>query len=107
MSEQKVYDKDREMEREASAVEEAEAFDEAADRASLEVVLDTIDDMALPAGKTCGDCIGWARCKAFIGSLKPTNTRCDWAPSAFRDREASGSRPTTGASVAPDTEMPS
>jgi hypothetical protein len=41
------------------------------------------DDMDLPPGKTCGDCGGWKRCKAFIGSLQPTNTRCDWSPSAF------------------------
>lgn len=46
-----------------------------------------MDDMDLPAGKTCGDCAGWHRCKAFIGSLKPTNTRCDWSPSAFRARD--------------------
>lgn len=42
------------------------------------------DDMALPAGRTCGECASWSRCKAFIGSLKPSNTRCDWSPSRFR-----------------------
>ena len=58
----------------------------------------TDDDMALPPGKTCGDCTGWRRCSAFIGSLKPTNTHCDWAPSAFREREAPVSPTLTGAS---------
>jgi hypothetical protein len=59
------------------------------------------DDMALPAGKTCGDCAGWLRCKAFIGSLKPTNTRCDWAPSAFREK-ATGSVSTPSNPAGPD-----
>lgn len=41
------------------------------------------DKMRLPAGATCGDCARWSHCKAFIGSLKPSNTRCDWSPSCF------------------------
>ena len=40
-------------------------------------------DMQLPPGKTCGDCRRWPRCKAFISSLRETNTTCDWSPSAF------------------------
>lgn len=44
------------------------------------------DDMQLPPGKTCGDCVNWEHCFRFIHTIKPTNTRCDWSPSAFRER---------------------
>ena len=47
-----------------------------------------IDDMALPAGKSCADCVGFARCRAFIGAahIHDKQHRCDWSPSAFRQR---------------------
>lgn len=42
------------------------------------------DDMALPAGMTCGVCENWHRCKNLICTLDPAATRCDFAPSRFR-----------------------
>jgi hypothetical protein len=44
------------------------------------------DDMELPQGKTCADCMHNARCVVF-GFTKPQNTRCDFAPSRFVERE--------------------
>jgi hypothetical protein len=43
------------------------------------------DDMALPSGKTCGDCHHHKFCKQFFG-CPATNTRCDWSPSRFFQR---------------------
>lgn len=40
-------------------------------------------DMALPIGKTCGDCAHFKRCVALFG-CKPTNITCDWSPSRFQ-----------------------
>lgn len=40
-------------------------------------------DMALPAGKTCGDCRHWRRCSALIQTLDPTGATCDFSPSRF------------------------
>lgn len=44
------------------------------------------DDMALPAGRTCADCISYARCVALLSArhVNDKQTRCDWAPSRFR-----------------------
>jgi hypothetical protein len=47
--------------------------------------------MQLPTGKTCADCGHFKRC-AWLISCAPTNTRCDWAPSRFR--EAAKSEPS-------------
>jgi len=44
-------------------------------------------DMALPPGKTCGDCANWRRCKALIWDLNPKETTCDFAPSRFREKQ--------------------
>jgi hypothetical protein len=46
------------------------------------------DDMALPAGKSCVDCVGFERRLAFIGAahINDRATRCDWAPSHFVER---------------------
>jgi hypothetical protein len=41
--------------------------------------------MALPAGKTCGDCRSLPRCAAFIGR-NGTETSCDWFPRAFFEK---------------------
>ncbi|MGK0735925.1 hypothetical protein ACSFCX_10300 [Yokenella regensburgei] len=38
------------------------------------------DKMALPTGKTCGDCMHIRRCKALFGHSE-TDTYCDWSPS--------------------------
>lgn len=43
------------------------------------------DDMQLPAGVTCGDCIHIARCKAMFGHVE-ADTYCDWSPSRFQSR---------------------
>jgi hypothetical protein len=40
------------------------------------------DDMKLPDGKTCNDCIHFQRCSWLI-SCSPNNTNCDWSPSKF------------------------
>lgn len=47
------------------------------------------DDMALLPGKSCADCRGFERCRAFIGEkhINAQATRCDWSPSAFSARE--------------------
>lgn len=39
--------------------------------------------MDLPEGKTCGDCVHIARCKAIYGHVE-TDTSCDWFPRKFR-----------------------
>lgn len=46
------------------------------------------DDMALPAGKSCADCVSFVRCRAFIGPehIHEKQARCDWSPSRFRPR---------------------
>lgn len=44
------------------------------------------NEMALPPGKTCGDCAHWRRCKALIHDLDPKNKECDFRPSHFFDR---------------------
>lgn len=41
------------------------------------------DDMKLPTGKTCADCVHLRRCVG-LGYTKPENTTCDFAPSRFR-----------------------
>lgn len=43
------------------------------------------DDMDLPAGKTCGDCVHCGRCTAIFGHI-PADEACDWSPSRFRQR---------------------
>lgn len=40
------------------------------------------EDMKLPEGKTCGDCIHFERCVMLFGCPK-TNDHCDWSPSRF------------------------
>lgn len=44
--------------------------------------------MALPAGKTCGDCRHWQRCSALIQTLDPALTTCDFSPSRFSPQAA-------------------
>ena len=48
------------------------------------------DDMALPPGKTCADCIHVERCRKFLsgGVWTPEWTRCDWYPSRFFEKPA-------------------
>jgi hypothetical protein len=43
----------------------------------------TGDDMDLPEGKTCGDCVHGRRCTAMFGHI-PADESCDWSPSRFR-----------------------
>jgi hypothetical protein len=40
--------------------------------------------MALPSGKTCGDCAHLNRCVAIFGHTA-TDTYCDWFPRRFRE----------------------
>lgn len=42
-----------------------------------------INDMSLPEGKTCGDCVHVRRCTAMFGHI-PEDEACDWSPSRFR-----------------------
>lgn len=45
------------------------------------------ESMNLPQGKTCADC-KWFKPKCeWLISCPPTNTRCDWAPSRFVQKE--------------------
>ena len=48
--------------------------------------------MALPEGKSCGDCVHIYRCKAIFGHVE-TDTSCDWFPRRFRERATTGSTP--------------
>lgn len=41
------------------------------------------DTMNLPDGCTCGDCVLFARCEAFLVRI-PDDEVCDWYPSRFR-----------------------
>lgn len=43
------------------------------------------DDMKLPMGSVCSDCVSFKRCEWLIGAL-PKATACDWSPSRFRPR---------------------
>lgn len=60
------------------------------------------NDMQLPAGATCRDCVGFFRCTKII-SRRGHETECDWSPSAFRPAQttpattcrACGQRPAT------------
>lgn len=45
---------------------------------------DNTDQMNLPEGKTCGDCLHCKRCTAMFGHI-PADQSCDWSPSRFRE----------------------
>lgn len=47
------------------------------------------DEMDLPAGKTCGDCVHVHRCTAMFGHI-PADEVCDWSPSRFRAAASRG-----------------
>ena len=47
----------------------------------------TDDDMKLPLGKTCNDCVHDRRCKAMFG-VKGNETTCDFAPSRFHQKQS-------------------
>ncbi len=51
-----------------------------------EILKHTDEDMKLPAGKTCADCMRFEGCKKFI-QCKGTNQWCDWAPSVFIEKK--------------------
>ena len=42
--------------------------------------------MALPVGKTCGDCVHREHCFAMYAH-KPTDTYCDFFPRRFREKQ--------------------
>lgn len=46
----------------------------------------TGDDMDLPPGKTCGDCVHCKRCTAMFGHI-PEDESCDWSPSRFCEQQ--------------------
>lgn len=49
------------------------------------------DDMKLPKGKTCSDCINWSGCDMLFGPIE-NNTECDFYPSRyFEDTQPSQS----------------
>ena len=50
-----------------------------------------MNDMDLPAGKTCGDCTHIDWCERLFGCPR-TNKRCDWSPSRFDDLAARKAR---------------
>ena len=41
------------------------------------------DEMDLPAGNTCADCVHCRRCTLMFGHI-PADEVCDWSPSRFR-----------------------
>jgi hypothetical protein len=54
---------------------------------NAETAPDAPDDMLLPDGYTCRDCLHVARCRWLI-SVDEDNVACDWSPSRFRLRLA-------------------
>lgn len=42
----------------------------------------TKESMALPVGKTCGDCLHFSRCE-FLFQCRKANSHCDFSPSRF------------------------
>lgn len=42
------------------------------------------DQMNLPEGMTCGDCVHCRRCTSMFGHI-PADESCDWSPSRFRE----------------------
>jgi hypothetical protein len=57
------------------------------------------NDMDLPEGKTCGDCVHCHRCTAMFGHI-PADESCDWSPSRYRPAVADAA-PITLATVKP------
>ena len=45
------------------------------------------DEMSLPEGKMCNDCVHCARCCLIFGHI-PRDEVCDWAPSRFQERQS-------------------
>ena len=43
------------------------------------------NDLKLPEGKTCQDCVLFRRCASFVGRRGP-ETECDFDPPAFAER---------------------
>jgi hypothetical protein len=43
------------------------------------------DDMDLPDGMTCADCVHCRRCCLMFGHI-PEDRSCDWSPSRFQAR---------------------
>jgi hypothetical protein len=52
-----------------------------------DAIADACEAAALPAGKTCRDCMSFRRCSWLI-SCAPTNDHCDWSPSRFQPAPA-------------------
>lgn len=48
----------------------------------------TGDEMDLPEGKTCGDCVHCRRCTAMFGHI-PADESCDWSPARYREADRS------------------
>lgn len=46
------------------------------------------DQMNLPDGKTCADCVHCRRCTMMFGHI-PEDEVCDWSPSRFTHRAVS------------------
>lgn len=46
------------------------------------------DDMDLPEGMMCADCVHCRRCCLMFGHI-PADQVCDWSPSRFRKRALS------------------
>ena len=52
------------------------------------------DQMDLPVGYTCGDCIHIQKCKTIYGRIE-TDSRCDWWPSKFKPAKQPAKQPPT------------
>ncbi len=44
------------------------------------------DDMDLPEGKSCSNCVHCRRCCSIFGHI-PADQSCDWSPSRFHAAE--------------------
>ncbi len=47
------------------------------------------EQMNLPEGMTCGDCVHCNRCTMMFGHI-PADEVCDWSPSRFREVKLNG-----------------
>jgi hypothetical protein len=49
--------------------------------------MSAVNDMQLPDGKTCGDCVHYRKCLRLVYTVASHNKECDWSPSRFKDKE--------------------
>lgn len=51
------------------------------------IPIEQMSTAALPAGKTCEDCVHFYRCAVVLECTNPTRPVCDWDPSRFEEKK--------------------